>query len=98
MNNLIQELRDYFDDRADGDYTSLGVVGNEEMRLLSLVDEIDYEVKWIEDERNRHMEQVKILLTQRDELREVLADLVFQCEEHPMIQTDRAKAVLDETK
>ena len=98
MNNLIQELRDYFDDRADGDYTSLGVVGNEEMRLLSLVDEIDYEINWIEDERNRHMEQVKILLTQRDELREVLADLVFQCEDVPTICTDRAKATLDGAK
>ena len=76
---LIDELREYFDDRADADVhpTLGGVTSNEEMRLLGTVDEVELALH---------------------NLRAALADLVFQCEEHPTIQTDRAKAVLDETK
>ena len=56
------------------------------------------EYKSVLDAMHSFMDENHNLTTERDELREALADLVFQCEEHPMIQTDRAKAVLDETK
>ena len=39
LENLLHDLRDYFDQRADADCDDRGFVANEEMRIVMRIDE-----------------------------------------------------------
>lgn len=40
VQDLLEEVRDYFDQRADAEIDSLGVLPNQEMQILCRIDEV----------------------------------------------------------
>lgn len=54
VQDLLEEVRDYFDQRADAEIDSLGVLPNQEMQILCRIDEVLSNLRRLEGASHDH--------------------------------------------